>query len=325
VSSGSARIDATSGAVVGSATLIVVSPSTAVTIASTAITGTSAVLIGSVNPRGADTQAWFEWGTDPNLAAPTVTPTRSMGAGTADVGISEAISGLVPNATYYFRVAASSAGGTVRGATLSFTTPRLPTVTTAGADPTTTQVYVVRGSVTPNGSATTAYFEYGTSPTLSSSTQTAKQSIGSGQTAVSVTQALGALQPSTTYYVRIVATNVGGTSVGAIVSFRTSGPPIIGAEGGQLPPGTCQLIQGGGEANPNGATTDGWFEYGSSPTLTTFFSTPHVNLGSGTSIVHFDIAFGGSNTIYFRIAASNVWGTNRHPTILSLTPSTCIR
>jgi hypothetical protein len=184
---------------------------------------------------------------------------------------------------------------------------------------------VVRGSATPNGSATTAYFEYGTSPTLSSSTQSTRQSIGSGQTAVVVTQSLSALQPSTTYFVRIVATNIGGTSVGTTVSFRTSGPPIIGAEGGQIPPNTCQTIQGGGEANPNGATTEGWFEYGSTPGLTTFISTPHVNLGSGTSTVHFDITFGGSGTVYFRIAASNVWGTARHPTILSLSPSGCIR
>jgi hypothetical protein len=324
VSSGTARIDATSGAAVGSATLIVVSPSTAVTIASTAVTGTSAILIGSVNPRGADTQAWFEWGTDQSLAGAAVTPTRAMGGGTADVSITEPISGLIPNTTYYFRVVASGAGGTIRGATLSFTTARPPTVTTVGADTTTTQVYVVRGSATPNGSATTAYFEYGTSSTLSSSTQTTRQSIGSGQTAVAVTQSLSGLQPSTTYFVRIVATNVGGTSVGTIVSFRTSGPPIIGAEGGQIPPNTCQTIQGGGEANPNGATTQGWFEYGSSPTLTTFISTPHVNLGSGTSTVHFDITFGGSGAVYFRIAASNVWGTVRHPTILTLSPSGCI-
>jgi hypothetical protein len=325
VSSGTARIDATSGTAVGSATLIVVSPSTAVTIASTALTGTSAILIGSVNPRGADTQSWFEWGTDQSLAGAAVTPSRSMGGGAADVSITEPISGLVPNTTYYFRVVANSAGGTTRGATFSFTTPRPPTVATVGADPTTTQIYVVRGSATPNGSATTAYFEYGTSPTLSSSTQSTRQSIGSGQTAVVVTQSLSALQPSTTYFVRIVATNIGGTSVGTTVSFRTSGPPIIGAEGGQIPPNTCQTIQGGGEANPNGATTEGWFEYGSTPGLTTFISTPHVNLGSGTSTVHFDITFGGSGTVYFRIAASNVWGTARHPTILSLSPSGCIR
>jgi hypothetical protein len=40
--------------------------------------------------------------------------------------------------------------------------------------------------------------------------------------------------------------------------------------------------------------------------------------------VHFDITFGGSGAVYFRIAASNVWGTVRHPTILTLSPSGCI-
>jgi fibronectin type 3 domain-containing protein len=79
----------------------------------------------------------------------------------------------------------------------------------------------VSGTVNPNGTATQAFFEYGTSSTLATSTATANQSIGAGTAAVSVTQAISPLLPNTTYYYRVVATNSAGTTRGSILSFTT--------------------------------------------------------------------------------------------------------
>lgn len=98
----------------------------------------------------------------------------------------------------------------------------IPTVTTNTASSVTSTSATLNGSVNPNGLTTTAYFEWGTSSTLATSTATTYRSIGSGLSAVSVTANLTGLSASTTYYYRAVGQNSAGTERGSIVSFRTS-------------------------------------------------------------------------------------------------------
>ncbi len=80
----------------------------------------SALLNGSVNPNNGATTAWFQWGTTTNLG--NTTSAQPVGAGNNYVNYSAALTGLSPNATYYFRAVASNSRGTVYGAILSFTT-----------------------------------------------------------------------------------------------------------------------------------------------------------------------------------------------------------
>lgn len=98
------------------------------TAAATAVAGSAATLNGTVNPRGAATSGWFEWGTSPSLATFTKTTVQSVGSGSAGVAISRAITGLTPNTTYYFRAAASNDSGTSKGSILSFKTTTTTTV-----------------------------------------------------------------------------------------------------------------------------------------------------------------------------------------------------
>ena len=95
---------------------------TVTTSPATLITTTSATLNGSVNPNGSSTTAWFEWGTSSTLSTYTQTPNQSIGSGTTSQAISASLSGLIPDTTYYYRVAASNTAGTQRGSILSFTT-----------------------------------------------------------------------------------------------------------------------------------------------------------------------------------------------------------
>lgn len=97
----------------------------------------------------------------------------------------------------------------------------MPTVTTLNASSVTTTSATLNGSVNPNGSATTAWFEWGTSSTLSTYTQTPSQSIGSGTTSQPVSASLSGLIPNTTYYYRAAASNAAGTQRGSILSFTT--------------------------------------------------------------------------------------------------------
>jgi murein DD-endopeptidase MepM/ murein hydrolase activator NlpD len=92
------------------------------TTAANTITTSTATLTGSINPKGAATSAWFEFGTGNTLATYNTTASQSVGAGNADINLSANLSGLTPDTVYYFRAAASNSAGTSRGAIQSFTT-----------------------------------------------------------------------------------------------------------------------------------------------------------------------------------------------------------
>jgi len=98
--------------------------------------------------------------------------------------------------------------------------PPAPTVTTGGVTGLTTTGATLDGTVNPNGVATTASFEWGT--TTSYGQTTAGQSAGSGTAAQAVSAALTGLAPCTTYHYRVTATSAGGTATGEDASFRTA-------------------------------------------------------------------------------------------------------
>jgi hypothetical protein len=79
----------------------------------------------------------------------------------------------------------------------------------------------VHGSVSPNGLATTWYFEYGTSSGYGAKTPT--RSAGRGTRPVRVSFGLTRLRAATTYHYRLVARNSSGTRRGADLTFTTAG------------------------------------------------------------------------------------------------------
>ena len=284
------------------------------TNAATSVTTDGATLNGGVNPNGAATTTWFEWGTSPTLSTFSVTPSQSMGSGTTSQAASAVLSGLSPGTTYYFRVAASNALGTVKGSILMFgTTAVAPAVDTNTATSVTASGGTVNGGVNPNGAATTAWFEWGTSPTLSTFSVTTNQSMGSGTTSQAVSAALSGLTSGTPYYFRAAASNAGGTVKGSILSFTTSIPllaPSVTTNAATSVTATGGTLNGG--VNPNGAATTAWFEWGTSPTLLTFSVTSNQSMGSGTTSQAASAALSGlspGTTYYFRAAASNAGGT----------------
>lgn len=84
---------------------------------------TSFKVSGLVNPRGLPTVAWFEWGTDPELADFSRSEDESVGQGTEPVLVSRTLTGMSGGVTYYIRIAASNAAGTTRGEIVSITLP----------------------------------------------------------------------------------------------------------------------------------------------------------------------------------------------------------
>ena len=94
-----------------------------------------------------------------------------------------------------------------------------PVAITGSAAAITTESAVVSASVNPSGLATQAYFEWGV--TTAYGNTTAPQNLGSGTSALAVSDTLRALIPNTVYHYRIVAVNALDTTRGADGTFTT--------------------------------------------------------------------------------------------------------
>ncbi len=96
-----------------------------------------------------------------------------------------------------------------------------PTVLTRGASSVTQTSATLRATVNPNGTTVNdCHFDYGTTLSYGSSVPCASLP-GSGTIPVAVSASLAGLGENTTYHVRVVASNEGGTSYGADQTFTT--------------------------------------------------------------------------------------------------------
>lgn len=84
------------------------------TKSATSVEGTGATLNGTVNPNGAETKYYFEYGTGTLYGKKTAE--ASAGAGTKALAESAGITGLVEGTKYHFRIVASNASGKTDGA-----------------------------------------------------------------------------------------------------------------------------------------------------------------------------------------------------------------
>ena len=130
--------------------------------AASAVTSNAAMLAGTVNPNGADTHAWFVWGTSSTLSTATQTASQDLGAVNGNDAVSAALSGLSANTTYYYQLIAQNSVGTTNGAILSFTTDFTPYFSVLTGAPLT----VARGATIGNTSSVSVTPWYGFTGTV---------------------------------------------------------------------------------------------------------------------------------------------------------------
>ena len=121
-----------------------------------------------------------------------------------------------------------------------------PSVTTGAASTITLASATLGGSINPNGSLTNAWFEWGTSNSLSSFSSTSPQGVGSGSALTQISATLSNLAANTTYYYRVTASNSGGSTQGTIQSFTTAPGGIL-----QFSGATVQQNEGDARATFN--------------------------------------------------------------------------
>ncbi len=215
-----------------------------ITAKPSSLTGTSARLNGTVNPSGVPlTKCFFEWGEDEGSyehEAPCETPDAAgVGSGSSPVEVHAQISGLKASKAYHFRLVASNVNTDTaeepgRGQDLVFAPPRVLGTSVLGVSATSA---TFQTELNANNVDTHYHFEYDTVPYAEgegphgTSFPVPDANLGSGGDAVTVSDQIEALAPSTVYYYRVLATNTLGANAGPAGSFITQsaiyGPALL--------------------------------------------------------------------------------------------------
>ncbi len=282
---------------------------TAITGPVTALAGTTATLSATVNPNGAATTWYFDYGKTTSYG--TKSPVANAGAGSANIGVSSNLTDLTGGTTYHYRIVATSSAGTTNGVDGIFTTSAAPSATTTAASGVTSSGATLTGSVNPNGQATTYFFEYGKDIRYGS--KTAVADAGSGSAAINVSAAISGLQAGQAYHFRLDATSAAGTTEGADVSFTaTSAPPSATAPAVTTKAATnltAASARLNGTVNPNGLATTYYFEYGTSTTYGSKTAAATAGSGKRTIGVSATVSGLGGGVHHFRLVASSSAGT----------------
>ena len=293
--------------VVNVTTLSPTGPPVVITNPATSIASFSATLSGSVDPHGLTTTVYFQYGTTTSYGSTTLSQIKT---GNMYQSISANLSGLAASTTYHFRLVATNTAGTRYGTDRTFTTLTAtgpPVVITNAASLIASFSTTLNGSVDPHGLPTTVYFQDGT--TTSYGLTTAPQS-KTGNTYQNVTANISGLTASTTYHVRIVATNSAGTRYGSDRTFRTlsaTGPPVvITNQATNIVTNSATL---NGSVNPHGLTTTVYFQDG---TTTSYGHTSASQSKTGNVYQNVSANISGLTaltTYHFRIVGTNNGGT----------------
>jgi len=131
------------------ATLTLLLPPSVTTLAATNVGAHKATLTGTVNPKGTNAAAYFEWGTTTGYGY--CTPPQDVGSGTNPVMVTAQISNLTHYTTYHYRLVATNVVFRSNGNNVVFTTlPAPPVVSSFSpmAGPTGTVVTVTGSNLT---------------------------------------------------------------------------------------------------------------------------------------------------------------------------------
>jgi len=229
---------------------------TVATQAATSVTATAATLNGTANPNSTAATGWFRYDKTMPAACNDSFGTRApatggtdLGAGSAAMPFTAALTNLEPNLTYYYCAIASNTGGASFGNIMSFTTAMAPpSVRTLPAGTEADGHKTLSGAANPHGITGAAWFQYGsTDPGTCTSSfgmrvPATDIALGSVHIDVMIETTLGTLAAGAYYYCAAAMTTA-GTTYGAVVRFDV------------LPTGTDGGTTDGGGSDGGG--TDG--------------------------------------------------------------------
>jgi uncharacterized repeat protein (TIGR02543 family) len=341
-------------AVNGSVKSFVVGAPTVVTLAATSIgSGWVATLNGYVKPNGINANSKFCYSssnTVSDIGALSSSPTcvsATVDSTTASMAVSQSLSGLSANTTYYFQAVAENNSNTAiksYGSVLSFTTALPPATTTVDATNVNDTTATLNGTGTSNGDSTTVTFCLSDTSTVLADNAAglnscnvmplaAEGTLAANASGTSVSAAVSGLAKRTTYWFQTMASNGLGTALGEIKNFTTTaGGPYVQT----LPitsPSTTSATLNGNVAS-NGSNTTAYFCWGTSNSVTSLSTGDSMTACTSAPAGGFTIssattatelksqALSGltnSITYYYQIYAVNARGEYGYGSVLSFT------
>ncbi len=263
---------------------------TVITQPATFVGNYSGNMNADVNPNGNPVSYYFEYGVQANVLTNT-TSAQTLASTNALTAIWGYAYPLNPETTYFYNVVVTSGTDVIRGSVQSFTTlPVKPSVTTLSAINVLTNAATLQGTVNPNGTSTSLWFEYGTNTALG--LYSSLVAVGSTNGILSTSIGVTGLQAAQTYYYRAVASNSFGVSYGSIQNFLTASPPPSVVTGVASSVSTSSAGVSG-LVNPNGLSTGYWVEYGTSSALG--LTTKQTALDDAESYTGFSYGNNGGN------------------------------
>lgn len=203
---------------------------TAVTMPATGVLTTTATLNGTVNANIQSTTVTFEYGLTTAYGS-FVSAVPGTVTGNSVTPVLANLTGLLPGATYHYRVHAVNSIGTTNGLDETFTmAPILPDVITLPATNITSISATLNGTVDAGGASTTVTIEYGPTTAYGTIVPAIPGTVtGNGATPVSAD--VTGLVINTTYHYRINGVNSVGPIDGLDMTFLTTSCPMPGLAG----------------------------------------------------------------------------------------------
>lgn len=186
-----------------------------------------------------------------------------------------------------------------------------PSVSLNSASSVGSSTATLTASVNAANQSTAVMFRYATNQSMTNATSVASTTV-TGRTALSRSVTLTQLNPGTTYYFTVDATNATGTTSPIVQSFTTLGGAPVALTGAptSVSSGRATL---NGTINPSGIDTAVWFTIGQKSDLSDGTKIEFRTLADN-AVVDVSVTASGlaeSAKYYFRLESSNVLGTSK--------------
>ena len=171
-------------------------------------------------------------------------------------------------------------------------TLKYPHVVTEEATDISSSSFNANGIVNANNLQTVCYFEYGTA--INYGNRTTDIQGGSDIVPVEIKMNITGLEVNKTYHYRLVATNSSGTSYGNDVAVKTLQNQIKPTVETKNPSNiTNNSFSANGTVNPNGLSTEYFFEYGT--TINYDQETSKISIGNNSLVNEVSATISGLN------------------------------
>jgi DNA-binding beta-propeller fold protein YncE len=187
----------------------------------------TATIKARVDPDELTTSYHFEYGETTSYGREAPAGGAGVGSGSEPVAESQTLSALRLGGTYHYRVVASNGAGTTFGPDQTFTSIPPAAIDSESVGEVGSSTAKLQGEIDPLGHDTTAYFQYGVescepNPGACTDVPAAPGTeLGSGETGVPISEAVGGLRSGTSYHYRVLALNALGVSEGPEHIFTT--------------------------------------------------------------------------------------------------------